>query len=77
MKEEQGKVVGHEIKEVLLQYTCPALPPVGISMDKLYKFGKDEKGYFFSFLDEKIYNELEYIQMLFTPRNKTWKDIIK
>jgi hypothetical protein len=77
MREEQTKVVEQEIKEVLLQYTCAAYPPTGMSMERNYTFGKDTKGYYFKYMDEKTYAALEYIQMLFTPRGKQWKDVIK
>jgi len=77
MREEQKKVIEQEIINISLQYTCSALPPVGMSMDNNFTFGKDTKGYHISYLDNKIYASLEYIQMLFTPKDKTWHEIIK
>jgi len=77
MKEEQKRVIVHEIKNVPLQYSCAALPPVGMSMDDNYTFGKDVEGYYFSYSDIKTYETIEYIQMLFTPKDKTWNEIIK
>lgn len=77
MREEQIRVVEQEIKDVLLQYTCPAYPPVGMSMDKNYTFGKDVKGFYFKHLEEKTYADLWFIQMLFTPKGKAWNDVIK
>jgi hypothetical protein len=77
MREELTKVVEQEIKDVLLQYTCSAYPPVGMSMDRNYTFGKDAKGFYFKYIDEKTHADLEYIQMLFTPKGKTWNEIIK
>jgi len=77
MREEQQKVVEQVIKDVLLQYTCPAYPPIGISIDRNYTFGKDEKGFYFKYLEDKTYADLSYIQMLFTPKEKAWNEIIK
>jgi hypothetical protein len=77
MREEQNKVVEQDIKDVPLQYTCPAYPPIGMSMDRNYTFGKDAKGFYFKYLDEKTYSDVEYIQMLFTPKGKIWNEIIK
>jgi hypothetical protein len=48
-----------------------------MSMDKNYTFGKDAKGFYFKYLDEKTYSDLWFIQMLFTPKGQTWDEVIK
>lgn len=65
------------IKNVLIKYTCAAYPPFDIDMNNIYTFGKDENGFYYSFLDVKEYADIELIKMLFTPKDKTWEEIIK
>lgn len=71
MKEER------EIKDILLQYTCPAYPPEGVSLDRCYFFGKDDKGFYYSFIGDKTYCDISYIKMLFTPKKTTWDELLK
>lgn len=65
------------MKDVLVKYTCAAYPPEGITMDKCYTVGKDDKGYYYAFLDNKTYADIEFIKMLFTPNGKTWAEVVK
>lgn len=58
-------------------YTCPAVPPDGIVLSKVYEFGKDKKGFFYADKVKKVYAELKWIKMLFSPVEGTWDDIIR
>ncbi len=67
-----------KFNEVKLIYTCPAAPPDGIYMDRIYRINKDNKGYFFTdgnyveYVQEK---DIWYIKMLFSPQDISWKDV--
>ena len=60
-----------------IKYTSFAMPPYGIKLDKVYLFGKDSKGYFYSDAKEKKYLDLDEIKALFSPVDKTWDEILK
>ena len=60
-----------------IKYTSFAIPPYGIKLDKIYLFGKDSKGYFYSDAKEKKYLALEEIKALFSPVEKTWDEVLK
>ena len=60
-----------------IRYTSFAIPPYGIKLDKVYLFGKDSKGYFYSDAKEKNYLALEEIKSLFSPVEKKWDEILK
>ena len=60
-----------------IKYTSFAMPPYGIKLDKVYLFGKDSKGYFYSDAKEKNYLTLEEIKSLFSPVEKKWDEILK
>ena len=60
-----------------IKYTSFAMPPYGIKLDKVYLFGKDSKGYFYSDAKEKNYLTLEEIKALFSPIEKKWDEILK
>ena len=60
---------------ILLEYVCPAFPPMDLT--KSYKYGKDDKGtYIISSDNEKEYMELEVIQMLFAPKEDNWGNVL-
>ena len=63
--------------EIKLRYTCAAYPPIGVSIDVQYLFGKDAKGFYYKTSEEKFYADLWFIKMLFTPVGKTWNDVEK
>ena len=55
--------------EVKLTYTCPAAPPPGLYMDKIYTIGKDKKGFYFTdgnYMEHVKDSDIWYIQMLFS-----------
>ena len=60
-----------------IKYTSFAMPPYGIKLDKVYLFGKDSKGYFYSDAKEKNYLTLEEIKSLFSPVEKKWDEMLK
>lgn len=60
-----------------IKYTSFAMPPYGIKLDKVYLFGKDSKGYFYSDAKEKNYLTLEEIKALFSPVEKKWDEVLK
>jgi hypothetical protein len=61
---------------ILLEYVCPAFPPIDSS--KSYRYGKDEKGtYIINSDKEKEYMELEMIKMLFAPKESKWDEVLK
>lgn len=60
-----------------IKYTSFAMPPYGIRLDKVYLFGKDPKGYFYSDAKGKNYLDLEEIKELFSPMEKKWDEILK
>ena len=60
-----------------IRYISFAMPPYGIKLDKIYLFGKDSKGYFYSDAKEKNYLALEEIKALFSPVEKKWDEILK
>lgn len=60
-----------------IKYTSFAMPPYGIKLDKVYLFGKDSKGYFYSDAKDKKYLALEEIKALFSPVEKKWDEILK
>lgn len=60
-----------------IKYTSFAMPPYGIKLDKIYLFGKDSKGYFYSDAKEKKYLDLDEIKTLFSPVGKTWDEVLK
>ena len=60
-----------------IKYTSFAIPPYGIKLDKVYLFGKDSKGYFYSDAKEKNYLALDEIKALFSPIEKSWDVILK
>ena len=60
-----------------IKYTSFAMPPYGIKLDKIYLFGKDSKGYFYSDAKEKNYLDLDEIKALFSPVEKTWDEVLK
>ena len=60
-----------------IKYTSFAMPPYGIKLDKVYLFGKDPKGYFYSDAKEKNYLALDEIKALFSPVEKSWDVILK
>ena len=62
---------------VEIKYMSFAMPPYGIKLDKIYLFGKDSKGYFYSDAKEKNYLDLDEIKMLFVPIEKNWDVILK
>ena len=66
--------------EVKLIYSCPAFPPENVHMDKTYTIGKDNKGFFFTdgiYVEYVKENDLWYIKMLFSPRDKkiSWDNV--
>ena len=46
---------------VEIKYSCIATPPDGISVDKIYLFGRDSKGYFYADNKDKHLNSLEHV----------------
>ena len=61
------------MENIMIKYTSFASAPKGIIPTKAYSFGKDSKGYFYEDNNKKIYAELNYIKMLFSPIDSTWK----
>lgn len=62
---------------VEIKYSSFAMPPYRIKLDKVYLFGKDSKGYFYSDAKEKKHLSLNEIKTLFSPIEKTWDVILK
>jgi len=65
-----------KFNEVKLFYTCPAFPPDGIDMSKIYTIEKDNNGFYFTdgnYIKYVKDDELWYIKMLFTPQNVSWE----
>ena len=62
---------------VEIKYSCIATPPDGISVDKIYLFGRDSKGYFYSDNKDKYYSDTEVIKMLFKPIKADWSSVLK
>ena len=64
--------------DVKLIYTCPAAPPLGLYMDRIYTIGKDKKGFYFTdgnYMEYVKDSDIWYIQMLFSPKNCDWVDV--
>lgn len=64
--------------DVKLTYTCPAAPPEGLFMDRIYTIGKDNKGYYFTdgnYIEYVQEKDLWYIKMLFSPKDCNWEDV--
>lgn len=59
-----------------IKYNCFAEPPYGISIDRIYLFGHDSKGYFYSDKN-KNYLSLNEIKMLFVPIKGDWNSVLK
>ena len=69
-----------KFNEVKLTYNCPAAPPEDVFMDRIYRIGKDEKGFFFTdgnYVEYVLEGDLWYIKMLFSPNDKDvkWEDV--
>ena len=62
---------------VEIKYSCIATPPDGISVDKIYFFGRDSKGYFYADNKDKNYLGIEAIKMLFKPIKSDWDSVLK
>ena len=62
---------------VEIKYSCIATPPDGISVDKIYLFGRDSKGYFYADNKDKYYSDIEVIKMLFKPIKADWSSVLK
>lgn len=64
------------MENVQVKYTCFAIPPEDIQLNKTYSVGKDYKGYFY--MDGKTikYSTIDYIKMLFSPVEKTWDEVL-
>ncbi|MDF2588226.1 MAG: hypothetical protein K0S41_2067 [Anaerocolumna sp.] len=50
-----------------ITYSCPAVPPEGIFVGKIYETGKDEKGFYYTDGKIKVHEEEAFINMLFSP----------
>jgi hypothetical protein len=64
-----------KINDVKLKYSCPAVCPTGIYLDRVYSIGKDKQGYYFTDGNYTQYSELDFIKMLFTPKDCTWDEV--
>ena len=62
---------------VEIKYSCIATPPDGISVDKIYLFWRDSKGYFYADNKDKNYLDIEVIKMLFKPIKADWSSVLK
>ena len=51
-----------KLKEIRVRYTHPAIPPIGIKTNKVYKVG--------DLLD--VYESNDFIRVMFTPIDTTW-----
>lgn len=60
-----------------IKYNCFAEPPYGISIDRIYLFGHDSKGYFYVDNKDKNYLDIEVIKMLFKPIKADWDSVLK
>lgn len=65
--------------DVKLFYNCAAAPPINVYMDRIYRIGKDNKGFFFTdgnYVEYVLESDLWYIKMLFSPQDKIkWEDV--
>jgi hypothetical protein len=64
-----------KINEAKLKYTCPAVCPKNIYLDRIYSLGKDKDGIYFTDGNYVQHSDIEFIKMLFTPTNCNWKDV--
>ena len=67
-----------KFNEVKLTYTCFAAPPENVYMNRIYRIGKDVKGFFFTdgnYIEHVKENDLWYIKMLFTPNDVPWGEV--
>ena len=62
---------------VEVKYSCPAFPPYDLRVGRVYRFEKDAEGYVVSDAKRKIRMDLEEIKMLFSPVDKTWKEVLE
>lgn len=62
---------------IRLEYTCPARPPEYVDMKAFTIFGRDDEGFYWESLGKKYHSEMEFIQMLFTPKGMSWSEAIK
>ena len=58
-------------------YSSVATPPNGVALTNRYSLEKDSKGYFYNVGKEKVYQDIELINALFSPVDKTWDEVIK
>lgn len=57
-----------------VKYSSYAIAPVGISVSKTYKFGKDKSGYFISDIHGNKYMDVSEIKSLFSPITGSWEE---
>lgn len=60
-----------------IKYSSFAFPPYDIKVNKIYKLGHDENGYFFNVGKNKQYLDLNEFKALFTPVDGKWDDVVK
>lgn len=61
---------------IKLKYTCPAVTPDGIQLDRVYTLKKDNRGYFVDDGNLEKTFDLELIKMFFTPLgNESWEEL--
>lgn len=64
--------------EVKLIYICPAAPPEGVFLDRIYSIKKDQKGFYFTdgnYVEYVKEEDLWYIKMLFSPKDTDWNEV--
>lgn len=60
-----------------IKYSSFAAAPDGIKIDKLYSFGQDSKGYFYSDSKSRTYLDLDEIKAIFTPVKSSWDSVLR
>lgn len=64
-----------KFNEVKLIYTCSALPPDGIFMNRIYHIVKKEDKFYFTDGVAEFEGTEEFIKMLFTPNGVEWSEV--
>ena len=58
-------------------YSSVATPPDNVVLTNRYSLEKDSRGYFYNVGNEKVYQDIELIKVLFSPVDKTWDEVFK
>lgn len=62
---------------ISITYTSFAVAPTNIFIGKTYKFGKDDKGYYYADESKKYHDDIIFIKSLFSPIDKNWDEVLK